>query len=49
MESLSARLSTASIGRLAEQQMTVALSKPREVEMWVTGRCELRMLGREEI
>jgi hypothetical protein len=29
--------------------MTGALSEPREVEMWVTGRCEQRILGREEI
>jgi hypothetical protein len=43
------KLSTASIGRLGEQQMTGALSKPREVEMSVTGRCERRIRGREEI
>jgi hypothetical protein len=35
--------------RLREQQMTGALSKPREVEMWITGRCERRIRGREEI
>jgi hypothetical protein len=29
--------------------MTGALSKPREVEMWVTGRCEQRSGEREEI
>jgi hypothetical protein len=39
----------ASIGRLGEQQRTGALSKPREVDMWVTGRCERRIRGRKEI
>jgi hypothetical protein len=29
--------------------MTRALSKPREVEIWVTGMCEQRIRGREEI
>jgi hypothetical protein len=43
------KLSTASIGRLAVQQRTGALSKSREVEMWVTRRCEQTMRGREEI
>jgi hypothetical protein len=38
-----------SIGRLKQQQRTGGLSKPREVEMWVTGRCEQRIRGREEI
>jgi hypothetical protein len=46
---LSVKLSTASIGRLGEQQRTVALSKPRELEMWITGRCKRRIQGREEI
>jgi hypothetical protein len=46
---LSAKLSMASIGRLGEQHMTGALGRPREVEMWVTGRCEQRIQGREEI
>jgi hypothetical protein len=40
---------TASVGRLGEQQMTWALSKPRELEMWVTGRYKWRIQGREEI
>jgi hypothetical protein len=40
---------TASIGRLGEQQRTGVLSKRREVEMWVMGRCERRIRGREEI
>jgi hypothetical protein len=39
----------ASIGRLGQQQRTWALSKPRGIEMWVTGRCEQRSRGREEI
>jgi hypothetical protein len=39
----------ASVGRLGEQQRSGALSKPREVEMWVTGRCEQRTRGREEV
>jgi PIN domain nuclease of toxin-antitoxin system len=42
-------LSTASIWRLGEQQRTGALSKPRELEMWVTGRCEQGILEIEEI
>jgi hypothetical protein len=42
-------LSTASIGRLGEQQRTGALSEPRELEMWVTGRREQRIREREEI
>jgi hypothetical protein len=42
-------LSTAFIGRLGEQQRTVALSKPQEVETWVTRRWEQRIRGREEI
>jgi hypothetical protein len=29
--------------------MTVALIKRRELEMWVTGMCEQRIRGREEI
>jgi hypothetical protein len=37
------------IGRLGEQQRTGALSKSREVGMYVTGRCERRIQGREEI
>jgi hypothetical protein len=40
---------TASIERLGEQQRMGALSKPRELEIWVTGRCEQRIRGREEI
>jgi hypothetical protein len=43
------KFSTASIGRLGEQQRTGALSKPRELEMWTTGRCEQRIREREEI
>jgi hypothetical protein len=39
----------ASIGRLGEQQRTGALSKPQKLEMWVTGRCEQRIQGREKI
>jgi hypothetical protein len=43
------KLSTASIRKLGEQQRTGALSKPRELEMGVTGRCEQRSWGIEEI
>jgi hypothetical protein len=39
----------ASIRRLGGQQRTWVLSKSREVEMWVTMRCEQRIRGREEI
>jgi hypothetical protein len=39
----------ASIGRLGKQQRTGVLSKPRELEMCVMGRCEQRIRGREEI
>jgi hypothetical protein len=39
----------ASIGRLGEQQRTGALSEPRKLEIWVTGRYEQSSPQREEI